>query len=86
MPFLEISETALNLDYLGRPYPDLARLTAATLDDIGEHMVTIKVYQDIADADDGFTTPYRGVVPEMEYDITVTIHPCDVTVLQSSTT
>ena len=36
------------------------------------------VYQDINDANHGFASPYRGIMPSVEQKFTLTINPCPV--------
>ena len=65
-------------------YSDLGTLTAGTIDDIGRYTITMITYQDINDPADGFSIPFRGIIPSAEQPFLLTINPCSVSSLQSS--
>ena len=77
-PFFSFSASGNGKDMRGDPYPDTGTFTAGTMADVGQYPVTMVVYQDINDAQHGFTSPYRGIMPAVEQEFTLTINPCPV--------
>ena len=73
LPFFAFSQTGTNLDPRGNPYTDLGTLTAGTMADVGQHTVTLVTYQDINDPTHGYSSPYRGIIPQHEQQFTLTI-------------
>jgi hypothetical protein len=62
---------------LGYPYTDTLELFTATIDDIGEYIVTMTVNQDPVKGD-GYTAPSLGTLDPITYTFKVTIDPCRI--------
>ena len=62
----------------------MGTLTAGTLNDIGQHTVTLEVYQDIDNPDHGYNAPLRGIMESSFQTFTLTIKPCTVNSIEST--
>lgn len=76
--FLTVSASGINLDPYASPFIDTLTLSGATVADIGVHNFQMTVSQDVNVSGQGFTSPYRGAIPSITYDFTVTVDPCAI--------
>ena len=76
--FFAFSISGVNKDPNGNTYTDVGTLKSGTADDVGRYTVTMVTYQDKNDPTNGFSSPYRGAMPDATQTFTITITPCVV--------
>lgn len=77
-PFLTLESTGATAGPHSHSYHDKLTLASNDLSDVGQYSVTMTVSQDSSNGD-GFSNPYVGYIPSVDYTFLVTVNPCDTT-------